>query len=61
MVVITVRTWQTTAEFVAHHFQGDAKTKKDLQKLVKACYNIDVGREDNQVYPEYVPCTNAPH
>ena len=25
MVVIIVRTWQTTAEFAAQHFQGDAR------------------------------------
>ena len=32
----------------------DKKAKKDLQKLVKACYNIDASGEDHQVYPEYV-------
>ena len=53
----TARTWQTTAEFVARLFQGGARRRRakgDIQTLVKACYNIDVSREDHEIYPEYV-------
>ena len=30
------------------------KATRDIQKLVKECYNIDVSSEDSEVYPEFV-------
>ena len=32
----------------------DMKAKGDIQILVKACYNIDVSRENHEIYPEHV-------
>ena len=37
---------------MAHHFRGGARIKR--QRGLYKHYNIDVSREDSQVYPEHV-------
>jgi len=37
-----------------HRGCKDKKAKRDIQKLVETCYNVDVSLEDDQIYPQYI-------